>query len=300
MGSFKSDSCVCCKVKVIESEIDRLYQLPPGEFTAARNALAKTAGKDAGDVRRLAKPSVPAWAVNQLYWKRRSEYDALMKASAELRKIHKAVLGGQRGDIREATKAHDEAVDRALKSTLALVRELGQPVTDATKQAILTTLRALPADDAPGRLTQALQPGGFEMLTGLSIAPVRRGSFGGRSEPAPAKPSATREKTVGTAKTPTKEDAKARQQAKEAAAKAARELRAAEHHAQREEFEAARATREAEKAARAMERAREAIEAAQAEFEEAQRSAREAERTRDTARRRAESAAAAVARLKRI
>ena len=287
-------------MKGIDPEIDRLYQLPPGEFTAARNALAKEAGKDAGNVRRLAKPSIPAWAVNQLYWKRRSEYDELMKASAELRKIHKAVLGGHRGDIREATKAHDEAVDRALKSTLALVREEGQPVTDATKQAILTTLRALPGDEAPGRLTQALQPGGFEVLTGLSIAPVRRGSFGGSTEPAPARPSATKEKAVVTAKTPTKEDAKARQQAKEAAAKAARELRVAEHHAQREEFEAARATREAEKAARAVERAREAIEAAQNELEEAQRSAREAERTRDTARRRAESAAAAVARLKRV
>jgi len=280
--------------------IDRLYQLPSGEFTAARNVLAKSAGKDAGDVRRLAKPSAPAWAVNQLYWKRRSDYDALIKASAELRKIHKAVLGGHRGDIREATKAHDEAVDRALKSTLALVRDEGQPVTDATKQAILTTLRALPADEAPGRLTQALQPGGFEVLTGLSIAPVRRGKFGAKTEPAPARPPATREKTVSAGgKTEAKQDARARQQAKEAAAKAARELRAAEHHAQREEFEAARASREVENAARAVLRAREAVAAAQNELEEAQRSAREAERTRDAARRRAESAAAALARLKR-
>jgi hypothetical protein len=285
----------------IDSEIDRLYQLPPGEFTAARNALAKTAGKHAADVRRLAKPSAPAWAINQLYWKRHEDYNALVKASTELRKVHKAVLAGQRGDIREATKAHDAAIEQALKSTLTLLGDGGHPVTDATRHAIQTTLRALPADEPPGRLTRALQPGGFEMLTGMSIAPVRRGAFDTKTEPAHRKPPAGRDKTSSTRpEAKVKEDPKARQQAKEAAAKAARELRAAEHTAQREEFEAARAAREAEKAERTVQHAREAVEAAQKELEEAETNAREAERTRDATRRRAESAAAAVARLKRV
>jgi hypothetical protein len=281
----------------IESQIDHLYALPPGEFIAARNALAKSAGRNAADVRRLAKPSLPAWAVNQLYWKRRADYDALVKAAADLRKIHKAILGGHRSDIRDATKDHDAAIDRALKSTLALLRDEGQPVTDATRQAIQTTLRALPGDEAPGRLTRALQPGGFEMLTGLSISPVQRGNVRGKTDLPPAKPPAGARSSGARGKTADQEDAKARQEAKEAAAKAARELRAAQHQAQREEFEAARAAREAEKAARAVERAREAIETAEKELEEAQRTLREAERTRDAAARRAEAAAAAVARL---
>ncbi len=282
----------------IESQIDHLYQLPAGEFIAARNALAKSAGGNAADVRRLAKPSLPAWAINQLYWKRRADYDALVKAATDLRKIHKAILGGQHGDLRDATKEHDAAIDRALKTTLALLANEGQPVTDATRQAILTTLRALPADEAPGRLTHALQPGGFEMLTGLSISPVRSGNFRGKVEPAQARP-APGAKGVARGKAAPKEDARERQKAKEAAAKAARELRVAQHEAQREEFEAARAAREAEKAVRAVERAREAVDAAQAELEEAERNAREAERTRDATRRRAEAAAAAVARLER-
>jgi len=273
----------------IESDIDRLYQLPAGEFTAARNALAKTAGKNAAGVRQLAKPSIAAWAVNQLYWKRRSDYDALVEASTSLRKIHKAILGGHRGDIRDATKAHDAAIERALKSTLALLREEGHPVTDATRQAIQTTLRALPGTDAPGRLTQALQPGGFEMLSGLSVAPPRAGDPRSKAEPArkDARPPDKTDKTE-------KKDKKAQ----EAAARAARELRLAEHEAQRQEFEAAKTAREAEKAARAVEQAREAVEAAQQELEDAERAAREATRARDAALRRAENAAAAVARLK--
>jgi hypothetical protein len=285
----------------IDAEIDRLYQLPPGEFTAARNALAKTAGKHAADVRRLAKPSLPAWAVNQLYWKHRPDYDALVKASTELRKVHKAILGGHRGDLREATKDHDAAVDQALKSTLALLRDERHPLTDATRQAIQTTLRALPGDDAPGRLTHALQPGGFEMLTGLSIAPVRHGTFGATGEPARVRaPAARAKRDAPIGRAAAKEDARARQKANEAAAKAARELRLAEHEAQREAFESARAAREADKAAKTVERAREAVEAAQKELEEAERAAREAERTREATRRRAESAAAAVARLKDV
>jgi hypothetical protein len=267
----------------IDSEIDRLYQLPPGEFTAARNALAKTAGKHAADVRALAKPSLPAWAVNQLYWKRRPDYDALVKAATDLRKIHKAILGGHRGEIRDAGKEHDAAVERALKSTLALLREEGHPVTDATRQAIQTTLRALPGEEPSGRLTHALQPGGFEMLSGLSVAPVRQGNFRAKAEPVRKQQS---------------EPAIKDKRAKEAAAKAARELRLAEHEAQREEFEAARASREAEKAARAVERAREAVETAQKDLEDAERGVREAERTRDAAQRRAANAAEVVARLK--
>ena len=286
----------------IDAEIDRLYQLPAGEFTAARNALAKTAGKNAADVRQLPKPSVAAWAVNQLYWKRRADYDALVKASTDLRKIHKAILGGHRADIRDATKEHDAAIDRALKSTLALLRDDGHPITDATRQAIQTTLRALPADEPPGRLTQALQPGGFEMLSGLAVAPaaghnqapLRLRRSAGALAKAEAPPYVGR---ASTGRQPKKE--KPDKKAQEAAAKAARELRLAEHEAQRQEFEAAKTAREAEKAARAVEAAREAVAAAQKELDDAQRTARDAERARETAQRRAESAAAAVARLKK-
>ena len=269
----------------IDTEIDRLYQLPAGEFTAARNALAKTAGKNAADVRQLAKPSVAAWAVNQLYWKRRPDYDALVKASTDLRKIHKAILAGHRADIRDATREHDAAIDRALKSTLALLRDGGHPITDATRQAIQTTLRALPGNEPPGRLTQALQPGGFEMLSGLAVAPTAH-----KAAPQVARPFTGRQ---------TAKKEKPDKKAQEAAAKAVRELRLAEHEAQRQEFEAAKAAREAEKAARAVDAARDAVAAAQKELDDAERAAREAERARDTAQRRAESAAAAVARLKK-
>ena len=62
----------------MDDEAAALYRVPLGEFTAARNALAKQLGPAAADVRTLAKPHAAAWAVNQLYWQRRATYDALI------------------------------------------------------------------------------------------------------------------------------------------------------------------------------------------------------------------------------
>ena len=273
----------------IDTEIDRLYQLPPDEFTAARNALAKQAGADAADVRSLAKPPIAAWAVNQIYWKQRAVYDALIAASAELRKLHRAILAGRRADIREAAKTHDEAIDASLKAALAILREEGHPVTDATRQAILTTLRALPADDPPGRLTRTLQPGGFEMLAGLSIAGSKSGDKGSFRLKAEA---TTPPKGPALAKTKT--DPKATAQAKAAREAAARRVREAEQAASRAEFEAARLTREAAKADTQVEQAREALETAQQTLEDAKAAATTTARARDTAERRAKEAERAV------
>src|SRR5688572_8410062 len=56
----------------MDDEMRRLYRLPLGEFTAVRNALAKQLqkkgeGDAANEVKALPKPSVSAWAVNQLF-----------------------------------------------------------------------------------------------------------------------------------------------------------------------------------------------------------------------------------------
>jgi hypothetical protein len=285
----------------IDAEIDRLYQLPLDEFTTARNALARTAGPDAAAIKGLTKPPVAAWAVNQIHWQQPDVYNTLIGAAQTLRQTHKAILSGRAGDVRAAGKAHEAAVDAALKAALALLASNGHPATDSTRQAIATTLRALPGDEAPGRLTATLQPGGFEMLAGLSV-----GSGSRRTEPlVPARaatppsrieasgPSAAKLQRKPQPAAP-KPDAKAVARAREAAAKAAREVREAEHTARREEFEAARAAREAEKAARRLEQAREALTAAEEEVEAARTAAAESDRARAAAERRAETAERAL------
>jgi hypothetical protein len=288
----------------IDGEIDRLYQLGPEEFTAARNELAKRAGADAAAVKRLAKPSTAAWAVNQLYWKDREAYDALIKGAKELRETHKAVLAGRRGDLRSSGKAHDAAVEGALKRVMALLQAAGQPATDATRQAVMTTLRTLPGEEPPGRLTRALQPGGFETLAGLPIGAGKTtrppsAATAGSSE---ASRSAAKASGGRPAKPPAKQGSPAEKKlsareaarVKEAAARHLQEVRAAEHTARRDEFEAARAAREAEKAAKRVDEAWEALATAQQDLAAAEAAAATAVEARQTADRRAGAAERAL------
>ena len=78
-----------------EEDVDALFTLPLSEFTGARNALAarlKKAGHgdEANQVRALAKPSISAWAVNQLYWQHREVFDQLMSTGQRFRKAQTA------------------------------------------------------------------------------------------------------------------------------------------------------------------------------------------------------------------
>ena len=273
----------------LEADLNRLYQLPPEQFVAERNSLAKRAGADGADIRALPKPTAPVWAVNQLYWQQPEIYRALLDSAENLRATHKAVLGGRKGDLRAASRAHEEALERALKAALAIAGEGKRTPTDTARQAIGAILRALPAGDPPGRLRQAVTPGGFEILAGLPA--------GGRVVPGPARTSSqpAAQKSGKGGEPAKKVDKAAVARAQREVEVTSRSLAAAEQTARREEFEAARAAREAEKVQRRIKRAREAIQAAQAELEEAEREDADAQKKLDAARSRAASADEAVA-----
>jgi hypothetical protein len=279
----------------IDEQIDKLYQLPLDEFTSARNALAKEAGPSAAEVKALQKPPLAAWAINQVYWRARPIYHALAAAAAALRTTHTAVVTGKRGDLRAAGEEHEAALEAVLKSALSILREAGHPATEATKQAIANTLRALPASkEPPGRLTQLLQPTGFELLAGL---PVARPTTRATDNPPPA----TVAPTTKPGKAPRTKDAareRALAKAKEAVAAAVRAERAADEAARRDEFEAARATRDAERANAAVAKARAALEEAQEALAKAEREAEAASRKKDAATRRVRESASALAAAK--
>jgi hypothetical protein len=276
--------------RALESEIDRLYQLPLDEFTAARNALAKTAGADAARVRALVKPPIAAWAVNQLYWKKRNVWDSLIAAAENARRANKAVLAGRGGDIRAAGKVHDDAAEAAVKSTLALLEEANHPVTDATRQAISTTIRALPGSEPPGRLTKTVQPGGFEMLAGLSVA---------AGSPKAAKPAPTHSAAPSSARAASKADAKALVRGREALEAANGAVRDAEHAAKREEFAIAKATRDQDRASKAVDDARAALEQAQTDLDRAEASVKAAAKEREAAEHRRRDAERELAEARR-
>lgn len=151
------------------AKIDALYELPLGEFTAARNALAKELGDP--DVKKLAKPSVPAWAVNQLVRRESKLVEALLEHGEALQK---QTLKGSVEALRDSQRRERETVRELVKR---VERFLEKP-TAQTLERVAATLTAGAQSDAgrkalrAGRLTEELTPTGFEALTGM--APPKR------------------------------------------------------------------------------------------------------------------------------
>lgn len=247
----------------IDDDIDELYRGPLEAFTEQRNALAKSARRP--DVKALQKPSVPAWAVNQLFWHHRAVVDRLTAASEAVREQHRRALAGQSADVRSAEQAHREALREAQGAARDVLAAGQHALTPATLEAVRDTLQALPAPEAHGRLVRALTPRGLEALAGLVLA-ARPGPMA--APPPVAAPTATR--PPGGATSAPSPDANARARAARAAEKAA-EKAAKARQARREKAEAVLAA------------ARGALDKADAAVEQAER---------DLARRQAERIAA--------
>jgi len=153
-----------------DDPIDALFRLPLAEFIGARKELAarlkKTGYTDEADhVKALAKPSISAWTVNQLYWNHRDEFDELISTGQRFRK---AQASGKMVNMREALDARREALAQLSNLATEVLTDAGHNPSLDVLRRITTTLEALSslasfsADSTPGRLTQDIDPPGFD------------------------------------------------------------------------------------------------------------------------------------------
>jgi hypothetical protein len=90
------------------AEIERLYALPLDEFTRERDELAKRLRADgdrdaAAAVKALKKPSVAAWAVNQVRRDRPEDMRRLLDVTEELHRVYAGLsAAGARERLGEA------------------------------------------------------------------------------------------------------------------------------------------------------------------------------------------------------
>lgn len=229
-------------------ELDRLYDLPLGEFISARDRLAAEL-REQGDrgaatqLKKLRRPTLSAWAVNQLVRSRRSDIQELLSVGDDVRAAQRAALSGDAAKgMREITVRRRRVVDRLLDRAEVLLAEAGHATGRPTLDKIGDTLMAATVDEKAaeavraGRLGRELEaPSGFEAAAGQISAP---------SEVASKRQARER---VQRAKAQVRE-------AQEAAKEAEREARELEQQAERTRQEAERARREAD---RAVERAQE-------------------------------------------
>lgn len=160
----------------IHAEIDDLFQLSLGEFTGARNALAKRLkgeGRtlDAERVKALAKPPATAWAVNQLYWQDPKAIERLLTLGERVRKAQSGQL--RNADLRALLDEKKQMTTALLTKASAILEEAGHAASPNAMRRVSATLESLAAwggvDGVPraGRLTADLDPPGFDALAAL-------------------------------------------------------------------------------------------------------------------------------------
>src|SRR5688572_30209505 len=179
----------------LSGDIDALYQGPLGEFTAGRNALEKRVkaeqGKEAAAaIKALEKPGVSAWAVNQLFWRYRIDFDRLLRSGDDLRASQQKRMAGRDVDVNAAIDARREALSKLMGRAAAILEE-GGTTSDEIRNRVGQTLEALSvygtsdAAPRPGRLTGDVQPPGFAALAAL--VPAGRPAPAGKAKSAPAR-----------------------------------------------------------------------------------------------------------------
>jgi hypothetical protein len=266
---------------------DELYGAPLAEFTARRDARAKEMRKEdraaANAVKRLRKPSVAAWAVNQLRRRSPDDLEALLAAGEALRQAQ--LGGGDRDAIRAAAADEREAVERLVGDAAEALRSEASGVSDATLEAVRGTLHAAASDDEArelirrGALTEARQAvglGGFGAFSGAAPSGSGSAAPGGSSTRKSTDPKPRKD---GGRTSAAKEEAAAAFEAETERKRAAKErVKAARAVLRDAERDAAAADRARNQAAKALERAERAAAAA---HEEVERRGRELEVAED-------------------
>jgi hypothetical protein len=172
--------------------LEALFRAPHGDFVGERARLAAelTKAGDAAGGKKLAKvrrPSITAWAVNQLWWSERATFKDFLRSAERLRDA----------DL-SATDAHRKAQSKLRERATALLAGAGHAATEGTLRRVTATLSALAATgsfapDEPGTLRFDRDPPGFGAVNPRALEKLAR-----RPQP---KASAAKTKDAGPTKT---------------------------------------------------------------------------------------------------
>jgi hypothetical protein len=159
-----------------EGELDRLYQLPLNEFTSARNELVKRLRAEgererAQEVETLRKPTVAVWLVNQLARERPLDVQRLLKAGESLTKSQAKAAAGKSSQFPDARRDEHRALEQLAKAASEIAKRAGIGSPALAKATETLRAASLSAEGREllrrGRLTEELEPPGFEALKGL-------------------------------------------------------------------------------------------------------------------------------------
>lgn len=224
----------------IDDVADELYALAPGAFTATRNTRAAQA-REGGDrqlaaaIASLRRPTVGAWAVNQLSRHRAHRLTGLLDLGPALRSAQDELAGEA---IRRLSRQRQEAVRTLVDDARSIAEEAGERLTRAGQAEVEGVLERALADPELaeavrlGRLTTATGQAavsGFE--SGASTAPRARRARSSDSETGTRRSTRARQGQPGEAERRTTRDARrARGRAEKALERVRARIAQAEGH----------------------------------------------------------------------
>jgi len=166
----------------LDEAVDLVYGAHLDAFVSERARLAREL-RDSGDpaaaeqVVKLKKPTVAAWALNQLSRRQRRDVDLLLDAGHRLRQAQEGVVGGaDRASFEKAQKTQRDALRRLTQQAAQLLGGASAPV----RSQISATLRAAAVSEegrellARGRFTVPLEAEGFDVFGALPPSSVAR------------------------------------------------------------------------------------------------------------------------------
>jgi hypothetical protein len=144
-----------------------LYAMPPGEFTAARDAAARelAGAPEAARVKALRKPSAAAWVVGLLVRLETGEIDQLLEVGAALRAAQHELDAGQ---LRALTAQRRQLTAALTSRARALAQERSVAVSNPVADQVEQTLTAAMLDEGAaaavrsGLLVTALSANGVD------------------------------------------------------------------------------------------------------------------------------------------
>ena len=238
-----------------QAELDSIYGLPLNEFTAARNAAAKELAAE-GDpeaaerVRSARKPTVAAWALNQLKRGEARRLNAFAKAVRGLEEAQRALIEeGDRDAFTKASDAHRRALEALVDAALDAAAEAGSSRSAGLEDKVTSTLQAATSDPEvlellrAGRLDrERVSSAGLEALPGSSAPQVKTGAKRSKGEAAARRRVETERRRARKAQEKVERAESALEHAREAAGEAERNVRRAQAAVREAKAELATAT----------------------------------------------------------
>ena len=283
----------------VDEVADRLYALPPEEFTAERTAAAKEDKAGAKEINALRKPTVGAWLVNTLAREDPDLLDQLLTLGPALAEAQRS---GKGAELRTLGAQRRELIGAVTQRAFELA---DRTPTAAAREEVESTLEAALADPATadavrtGRLTRSLSYAGFG---GVDLDGAVAGPAASRPSKKTAKKQPARSAAAAEPAPPKKDIAAAEARALDAAGVLDDAVRAAQRAAEDHDAAAAaeeQAVAEVHEAERVLREARERRTAAEDATRKAGRQQKRAEHAVKDAQDKEEKARKALDKLRR-